>query len=293
MDEQITKILDGLKYNDGEYKRNLIDQAVELKDEITPHLIQILDGALKNPEKITEDYNRFDHNYALMLLGHFREPKAHKVIVELFSLPGETPYDLFGDTITEDLSTLLLNTCNGSVDLIKTLAMNQDASPYCRVSAADALTYAVVDGIVPRQEILEFLGGLLTGNEAEPDSEFWSFIAVSIFNLYPEESMDTIKKAYDEELINDGVIPYHAFNVALKRGKKKSLAMLKVEKDSKTLDDIHNSMSWWACFENDQPNNFTTKPVPPAKISSKPKTKAKAKKKKKRKLAKKSRRKNR
>ncbi len=39
MDERITQILNGIKLFDGKYKRDLIDQAVELKSEITPHLI--------------------------------------------------------------------------------------------------------------------------------------------------------------------------------------------------------------------------------------------------------------
>jgi len=178
MDEQIAEILDGLKINVGKYEREFIDQAVTLKDEITPYLIQILESARTNPDQFIESFDRFDHNYALMLLGHFREPKAHEVIVELFSLPGETPYDLFGDIVTEDLPTLLVNTCGNSIDLIKSLLMNQNASPYCRVSAANALTYAVVDGIAPRKEILQLLGELLTGDKVEPESDFSSFISL-------------------------------------------------------------------------------------------------------------------
>jgi len=193
--EQIGEILNGFKVNDGIYKRDLINQAVELKDQVTLHLIEILETALANPEEFVS-VDRSDHNYALILLGHFKEPRAHEVIVDIFSLPGELPFDLFGDLVTEGLQTLLFKTCGGSIDLIKALVVNTDANDYCRISAAEAITYAVVDGIISRQEVLEFFSGLFTGSEAEPDSMFWSYIAVCIFNLHPEESMDTIKKAY-------------------------------------------------------------------------------------------------
>ena len=39
MDEQINKILDGIKILDGEYKRELVDKAIELQDEITRTIV--------------------------------------------------------------------------------------------------------------------------------------------------------------------------------------------------------------------------------------------------------------
>ncbi|RLB78142.1 MAG: hypothetical protein DRH24_14955 [Deltaproteobacteria bacterium] len=41
-----------------------------------------------------------------MLLGHFREHRAHKVIVDLFSLPNNIPHELFGDITTGDLPVI-------------------------------------------------------------------------------------------------------------------------------------------------------------------------------------------
>jgi len=310
MNEKIAVILDGLKINDGEYKRDLIDQAVELKDDIAPYLIQILENALSDPKKFTEDYDRFDHNYALMLLGHFHEPKAHNVIVELFSLPDEIPYNLFGDTVTEELPALLVNTCGGSIDLIKSLVLNKNACEFCRCSAANALTYAVIDEVASRKEILDFLGELFTGNEADPGSEFWSFVSTSILDLYPEDLIPTIEKAYEDGLIHSGVVSYKSFKKALKKGKEECLEKLRMVKIQWSLDDIHKAMSWWACFiqeepddifeEFDEPNEFYSDPYD-FDESSKPSIyndakiikKKKSKKKKKRKLAKKSRRKNR
>ena len=131
-DFTIPEILESFNTYDGIYKREQIDAAINMKDEITPHLIKILEDAYTDYEKYISDENLYNHIYALMLLGHFKEPKSHKVIIDLFSLPGDIPNKLFGDLTTSNLPVILLNTCGGSVKLIKSLILNKDAYDYCR-----------------------------------------------------------------------------------------------------------------------------------------------------------------
>ena len=74
--------------------------------------------------------------------------------------PGVSP--LFEATITEDLPALLYRTCGGSVAQIKELVLNKEAYDYCRSSALGALNFAVVGGIVSREEMLDFYGSFPT-----------------------------------------------------------------------------------------------------------------------------------
>ena len=101
---------------------------------LKPFLIEILENVLTDPGQYIENDGRYDHIYALMLLGHFKESKAHNVIVDLFSLPDKIPDELFGDLTTTDLPTLLLRTCGGSIERIKSLATNKNE--YCIPSVA-------------------------------------------------------------------------------------------------------------------------------------------------------------
>lgn len=165
MNNGIQKIIDALDKDDGVYKREQMDAALELKEEITPHLIDILKKILIDPDKYLEE-DHFAHMYAVILLGHFREPKAHKAIADVFSLPNDLPHELFGDLTTAHLPAVLFLTCNGSLDVIKSLASNKEAYQFCRISALEALVYAVVAGIAPREEIMRFYAGLFTGAEA-------------------------------------------------------------------------------------------------------------------------------
>lgn len=166
-DVKINEILAALEFNDGIYQREAVDATIALKEEITPHLIDILERVLADPAKYLDEPRYFAHIYAVMLLAHFKEQRAHRLIVDVFSLPEEFVSPLFEDTITEDLPTLLCRTCGGSVAQIKELVLNKEAYDYCRSSALGALNFAVVGGIISREAMLDFYGSLFTSKEAE------------------------------------------------------------------------------------------------------------------------------
>jgi hypothetical protein len=212
-----------------------------------------------------------------MLLGHWREAKAHQVIVDLSGLPTPFPYDLFGDITTEDLPIILLRTCDGSVEKIKELVANKNADEYTRGSGITAIAYAVIEGIITREDALSFFGGLFTENEATEDSTFYSQLACSICDLYPEELMDTIQEAYDQELIDKFFVGIEEFQKALKDGKEKCLADLSESFSNRSLDDIHKSMEWWACFNRESDKPFGPK-QPLFELWDKPAPKPKKKK---------------
>ena len=261
MDAKIAEILNGFRVFDKTYKRELVDAAIERRAEIIPHLIKILENLVADPQKYVADQDLYDHIYAVMLLGHFREKSAHQTIVDVFSLPDQAPSKLYGDMVTEDLPVILLRTCGGSLDTIKSLVLNREAYSYCRGSAAKAMAYAVVEGMASREEVLAFFDTLFTGDEADINSDFWTLVAYRIHELYPEESMATIEKAYEDELIFGGYIPLEDFQQAHKESRESCLARLKKDLDRASLDDLHDSMSGWVCFQE------TAKPKPAAKAA--------------------------
>jgi hypothetical protein len=296
----IPEILASFRMVDGVYKHEQVDAAVKIKDEITPHLVEILENVRAEPEKYAGDYDLYEHIYAVMLLGYFKASKAHKVIVDLFSLPNDLPDQMFGDIAASGLPVILLNTCDGSVELIKSMILNKEADVFCRTSACHALAYAVIEGYVSRESVIEFFGTLFTGDEADDTSDFWSILAAIVCDLYPKEIMDVIKQAYTDELITPGIIEYSQFKNTLELGKDKCLEELKNDFKHRSMDNIHAFMSWSACF-NEEPKAFSSSTgfeddyfsdysEQPARKSVKNKKKAK---KKKRKQAKASRRKNR
>jgi len=257
-DPRIAEILKAFEVFDGVYKRDEVDAALELQEEITPHLIGVLEQVLSDPTSYADNQDYYAHIYALILLGHFKEQHAHRVIVELFSLPTDLPHQLFGDLVTENLPIILFRTCGDSTDMIKSLILNKGADEYCRSSAMRAMVFAVVDGMIPREEVLALFGSLFTGNEASPDSSFWSFLANSMCDLYPEEMIEVIEKAYQDELISPWVVRIEDFERTLRAGKEQAFAQMKTKIRRKSPEDVHDYMSWWACFTAKEPSSIAS-----------------------------------
>jgi hypothetical protein len=259
---EIPEILAAFKSPTRQYQRVAIDAAIDQKEEITPHLIEILTQVYANP-KVYEISHDIGHIYALMLLGYFKIHEAHQLIIDLFSLPESILEPLFGEIHTQELPAILSRTCNGSMEAIKTLILNQDASVYSRIAGTTAICRGVFEGIVTREEALEFLGSLLTGEEAPIESGFYDLIACNLCGLCPAEIMDTIKQAYAKGLIDPTWIELEEFEQNLAMGQEAAMASLQEELDyGGTVEDIH-AMSDWFWFETERRSKPKLAPIRP------------------------------
>jgi len=247
---EIHDLIEALETFDKKYKRKEIDEALIKREEITPHLLSILENVLQEPEKYADPgSNYWGHIYAFILLGYFCENDAHDIIVDLFSLPNDLPSELFGDSVTGDLPIVLLRTCGGNIERIKDLILNKDAYDYCRGAALQALSYTLLEGYITREEILSFYRELFSIKDESQGSVFHDILASCVYDIYPEELIETIEKAYDEGVIHPGFISQDDFTEILEGSKEECLDQLRAKIRERQIDDIHDYMSWWACFE--------------------------------------------
>jgi hypothetical protein len=285
----IEELLEDLDEYTGFTKYDLVDEAVARQEEITPHLLDILKEIHANPEVWLADEHDIT-TYTLVLLCHFKETRAHVLVLDLFSLPEPTVYNLFGDFIGETLPALLINTCNDNLDGIKRLVLNRTASSYCRWSACSALGYSVALGMADRDEIVVFLKSLLTGEEADPGDMFWDGVVSTLMELHPGDSLDEIRAAYDAELVDDSYAPFSYFkDKAALTDVASSLEELRIEAETHIPNDIHHYIEWWAEAGKDR----KTEDNNAKKLAEKSTQKRKEKRRKSNKTAKKARRKNR
>lgn len=292
MDEQLTTmalrpvedLLDDLDFWTGRPKRPLVHEAIERWGAIVPQLLAHLERVVADPEGyLNEDHDLLP--YALVLLAHFREEPAHPLILTLFSLPGDITLDLVGDMRTTGLPFLLLRTCGGSLDGVKSLVLNRNANEFIRWAAMETLCLAVVARMADREETIRFLAGLLTGEEDEPGSYFWTGVANSLCDLYPADVMDAVRDAYADGLIKPGAIRMEDFEDTIARGLEDALDEVRRELAWRVPDDIDQLVAW--CEETDD------SPEEGARETQRNDKKKKVQRKKKNKMSKKSRRKNR
>ena len=285
IEDQIKEIMHALDFYDRKYEREAVDKAVALREEITPVLIDHL-------KTLSTDYGQYEaddhyaHVYAFILLGHFRETRAHDVIMDIISLPEHVVDNFFGDMITEDFHWIMYATSGGRLDRIKQLVLDRNAYEYCRGAGMQAIVNAVADGLLDRAAALEFFSSLFDRDQAEPGSHFWNEAASSICDLFPSELMPVIEKAYESGLIWPGYISYEEFMRTLAAGKEMTLEQAKAKLDEDLSRDIHSRLSWWACFNENRSHAVASSSASQVKRTEN-------KKKSKRKMAKKSRKRNR
>lgn len=278
------ELLADLDFWTGRTKIELVDEAIVRWGAIVPHLLEHLETVIADPEGyLAEDHDLLP--YALLLLTHFREERAHPLMLSLFSLSGDILHDLLGDIKTTALPVFLLRTSGGSLDGIKALVCDRNADQFVRWAAMEALCLAVVAGMSCREETIDFLAGLLTGDEADPGSYFWAGVANSLCDLYPDQVMDKVRHAYADGLIIPGAITQEDFERALDRGLEDSLNHVRRELSWRVPDNIEQLLAM--CEAVDDGSDAMPPHVPHDD------KKAKVKRKNKKKMAKASRRKNR
>lgn len=247
----VSDIISELTWYDGIYKKAAVDAAIEQKEEVVPELINRLIKVLDDPFRHLKKKAYFLHVYASVILGHLKVTDAHEILVTLCSLPGDLSAALFGDILGSDMPMILLRTSGGDPKRIMELVTDKEADLYCRDAALKALMNGVIKKVYDRKEVVEFIGGLFTGDEAEEGSDFWSIAALHANDLYPEEIIETIKKAYDNDLISPNFIDYEEFEHVLSNDREEWLTTLLEDPNENSFEDVHTVMEWWDCFNLD------------------------------------------
>jgi hypothetical protein len=244
----IEEILKALAHKDNKFPREALEQAIAQKDEITPHLLKILERVADRPEEFIRTGSKIDL-YALYLLAQFREQRACPLVVRIASLPSKTVSDLLVDTKTEGLPQILASVCGGDTSLIKQLVENRDADEFVRDSALRSLLALVVSGDVSREEVMSYFASLFDGKLEKEPSAVWDGLVCSATDLYPEEVYDKIKKAYAEGLVHTGVVSLDDVDRDLALGKEAALARLRGDEHLHLVENVIEEMEWWACYE--------------------------------------------
>jgi hypothetical protein len=107
-----------------------LDQALASADGhrevLVERLLEALERGLADPQNASkEEASLF--LYALYLLAKWREPRAYPYVIRWLSLPDEQPFDIAGDTVTQDGGRILAGVCDGNLEPIMSLVVNRQA----------------------------------------------------------------------------------------------------------------------------------------------------------------------
>jgi hypothetical protein len=241
----VEEMMEIFSYDDQVFPGHALRQAVEKKDEITPHLLKVLERAADAPEDVLEAEDD-SYIYAMFLLAQFREKRAYPLIIKLASHPPDLVDDLLGDIPTEDLANVLASVSTGDTGLIARLAENREAEEFARAAAIRSWLALVVSGDRSREEAMAYYKGLFEGGLEDRNEVVWSELVDAANDLYPEEVYDHIKKAYDDGLVDEYIVDPEWVDEQIDLGKDAVLADL--PEWNHLVEDVTVEMGAW--FEN-------------------------------------------
>ncbi len=165
-----------IEYNHGHFHRNELEEIIARREEAIPALLKLMAEIRDNPEKSIEDPEYFGHIYATYILAQFRVKEAYPIFVDMLSMPGEIPFDLYGDTITEDAGRILASLYDDDIAPIKELIEDVDVNEYVRRQAADSLNILVTNHKLSIEYVLAYYQELLEGVLSDMDFDIMNHI---------------------------------------------------------------------------------------------------------------------
>jgi hypothetical protein len=215
------------------------------REQMVEPFLQAIERGLNNP-KGTSPGDSMLFSYALAFLGKWREPQAYPLVIRWLSLPGEEPYDIGGDTVTEWGSRLLASVCNGDLEPIKQLILNREADEFCRGAAMDALVVLAAWGERPLEEVTDYFHWLAREGLEREDSHAWNSLAQSCADLGAVSVFAELRRAYDEGLIDPGFIGPEEFDKVETEPRGEAIARFRL--DHVPFTDVAKETCWWDTF---------------------------------------------
>ena len=265
---ETAEILIQLERATGKFARAAVEAAVARREEVTPELLRILEETVNRAAQLASEGDYMAHLYAMFLLAQFRETRAYPLVVRLASLPGDLLDSLCGEFLTADLGQVLASVCGGELAGIQSLIENEATDQWVRGAALTSLVALVAAGLKSRDEIVSYFAGLFRGKLARRWSNVWDELVSCSSDLYPEELLDDIKHAYEEDLVDSGFIGFDDVKRYMAMGKDRILARLADDPHRRLVSDTVAEMEWWDCFQDHSQDRAESTPKASANLSA-------------------------
>ncbi|MEP7310915.1 MAG: DUF1186 domain-containing protein [Acidobacteriota bacterium] len=211
-------------------------------------LLRAIEGGLAHPTTASPDEASL-FSYALYLLAKWREPRAYPYVVRWLSMPGEAPFDIAGDIVTQDGARILAAVCDGDLEPIKSLIVDRRANEYGRDAAVTALALLAAWAEVPRNTILAVFQWLAReGLEREP-SQAWVGLACACADIEAVELFPELRRAYADGLIDPMAV--HASELDEVEAEPRGRTLDKTRDRWPPIDDVVEATAWWSRVEDE------------------------------------------
>ena len=230
-----------------ELPEEAILESREHRDVVVPRLIATINDAIAGARR-GELPSGEAQVLAAYLLTEFKVEEAFPVMVEAFSLPGDWPYDLFGETSHELPKRMLAVFRGHQPDAIEALIDDRALNMYFRWEAASSFLYVVREGQISRDEAVRRLQRSLRRAIDVNDGEIAGPLVDELANYAAVEALADIREAFERGLVEVSLIDLPLVEEYVAEGQErfeKELARC----DPAPIDTLEEVKTWWAYEE--------------------------------------------
>jgi len=252
----VSDILKELELYTGRFPMKAMRAAVEQREAITPELLKVLETCAEDPVAFAQREDYMLHVFALFLLAQFREKRAYPLAVKIFSAPGEVPFDLYGDTVTEGLGQIFGSIYDGDPTPLETLIEREDVNEYVRDAAIETFLVLEHTGQMSREQVVGCFQRLFGGRLQRTHSHAWNGLVSAVRDLPAPELLADVRRAYEDGLVDPGFASLEGIERDLRsrpQGRRERHYV---------ITDAIKEMQWWAAFH---PKDSQPSPMPKIK----------------------------
>jgi hypothetical protein len=273
MKDALDELMSELDVRSGVYKRAWVDAAIADHDALAPRLIAYLEQVVADPE--TFDRTRsaaLGHLYALAVLTHTRETRAHDVVVALAHLDPDVLDRLLGDYLAEGLAGALSATSGGRTERLAALMDDEAADDFARGAAVEALALLAHTGGADRGAIVERLAGRLA---LDTRHDYVTGMAVlALVDLHAVERRDAIRAAFEAERVDARVTSWEWVEERFAGGPEAAAGRLDEDLARQLPPDVHDILGGMYDLPELPPPHRDRDEAPPARPVAAPERRA-------------------
>ncbi|MGL5035080.1 MAG: DUF1186 domain-containing protein [Microcystaceae cyanobacterium] len=249
---EIPTILNELSFYTPKFPRRALQEAIKQHQEVIPLLLETLKGWLEGDVKDLAGEDYYLHLYTFFLMAQFREKQAYPLMIDFVIEAEEKAYDLFGESLTEELPRLFASVYDGDFEPLERLIFAPQGDEYARTAGLTTLVILYTQNIISREEILERFEYLFKKSFDEPENNFLlTYLVDESVNICATELTDYINQAFDQELVDLVYVNREQAKELLETHTvEEVLSELKEQPIQAFVKDAIAEMEWWACFKD-------------------------------------------
>jgi hypothetical protein len=207
------------------------------------------------------------HDFAMVLLGHWRDTRAYRPLLALARLPYETVDQLFGDVLFETYDRALASVCDGDLAPLITMVEDDTTNVWVRMTLLEAWVLRVIEGDAPAAPLEECLLAMgerdaarLRGSAArDDDPPIIEAVVHAACDIGSERLRAPVLGWFDEKLIDPRNISRADFETEMEMPIAQRRDILRARGRS-YLRDPETEIGWWAGYRDE--------PAPPPRLDA-------------------------